>query len=420
MFDLTEVFFMRYALFGRGEGVRVICDQPVWASALRDVVTDASVSARERGIRVGMSRSTAEALVPEVVWCAEDGQASVMEGVWRALWQFSPWLETIDRDAFCLQISGRTVPLREVRGLLQQLDATLSTEQRLRTGLAENPFLARALVEWSWWERVPGAMYRKAGRQQLIVSPGIASGSAAASPAHVTAPALSWVAGFPVQAMWLLPEQTRMALLQLGVRRLQDLQDIGAERLHRQFGKEANLWLRWLWQVPGQSVRVNYPPPEWRETWRANIDEAADRSGLPGLAESLATALAARLERAELGALVVGVTWQADIGTGGFERAAKRPAWRKDAILAQVRVGLAECTGRHIEELVVYARDLRPLSSVQLMWDIREGVLEQASRQAGEDVRKLVIQVNRKYPNGLCIGVRPGFRELRLQAVLGT
>lgn len=431
---------MRYALFGRGEGVRAVCDRSVWASVAsvrQDTVTDASLSARKRGIRRGMSKSTAMALAPEVAWCDEEEQTrTVMETVWRTLWRFSPWLETIDRDAFCLQVSGQVAPLREVRRLLQQLDEVLSAEQRLRAGLAENPFLARALVEWSQYERVPGALYRKSGRQQFMVSPGIAISlrrderptptptsvmqslsSVAQAPNRLFS---RWINGLPVQAMWLLPEQTRRALLQLGIRRLRDMEEVGAERLRRNFGKEALEWLGWLQQEPGQTVRVNYPPAQWHKTWRAALCEAPHRSRLPELVTPLVSALATQLEDTGFGALVVGATWKTDAGTGRFERVAKRPLWRRDAILALVQAGLEDCQGETIEELDVYGGDLRPLSTVQWTWEVRDGALMQAGRMAGEEVQQVMARVNRKYPNGLRIGVRPGFRELRLQAVLGT
>lgn len=427
---------MRYSLFGRGDGVRVSCTHTLWASTTREVVTDASVSARKRGIRVGMTRATVQALVPDVVLLREEEESQlpvnhVMESIWALLWRFSPWLETHDLDAFSLQVSGQAPPLREVRSLLQKVDALLTDEQRLRVGFAATPFLARALVEWSFFEPVSGALYRKAGRQQLILAPDTAL--AVASGAHsgkarthaVAATPGQWLEDMPVAALWLIPEHTREALLQLGMRRLRDLQTAGPGRLCRHFGKKALVWLSWL-EPQQQSVRVNYPPPQWQEVWRAEIGETVSRDLLWAVTEPLAAALSLRLARAELGALAVGLTWHTEAGEGGFERAAKRPLWREDAILAQLRSELehtlktdaaVRLKGR-LESVRVYAKELRPLSGTQLAFEVRNGALEVA-RPAGEDVVRVVRQVNRRYPNGLCIGMRPGFRELRLQAVLG-
>lgn len=439
---------------------------------MREVVTDASVSARKRGIRVGMSRTTVQALVPEGVLVREEEQAQTpsnhaMERVWALLWRFSPWLETVHPDAFWLQVAGQAPPLREVRSLLQQVDQLLSTEQRLRVSFAETPFLARALVEWSLWETIPGAIYRKAGRQQLIVSPGLSATAlhdsrqaAAVQESDAGVGSVRWLDDLPMQAMWLLPERTRAALVQLGVRRLRDLRETGVQRLCRHFGKEALQWLHWLQPIAqaGQTVRVNYPPAQWQETWQADIGEAVPRDALWALVEPLAARLAKRLAYAELGGLTVGLQWHTEHGEDGLERVGKRPLWRTETILAQLRSGLsrldpdpvkrtnrltsvtapsgtAEGTtrstvedttesadrsiGKHLESVTLSVGNLRPLSGTQLTFEVHDGVL-QAARPAGENVEQLVRQVNRRYPNGLCIGMRPGFRELRLQAVLGT
>ncbi|WDL98031.1 Y-family DNA polymerase [Alicyclobacillus sp. ALC3] len=438
---------MRFSLFGRGEGVRVSCAQSLWASTTREVVTDASVSARKRGVRVGMNRATVQALVPDVALVREEEQlqsptALVMESIWPILWRFSPWLETRPPDAFWLQVSGQAPPLREVRSLLQRVDALLTDEQRLRVGFAATPFLAQALVEWSFWEKVPGALYRKAGRQQLLLSPdtvmSVAQGVSARNPSSGVAAGTpgQWLADMPVVALWLIPERTREALVQLGMRRLRDLQRAGPERLSRHFGKDAFVWLSWLQPQlqTRQSVRVNYPPPRWQEAWRAEVGEAVSRDQLWAVVKPLAASLSLRLQRAELGALTVGLTWRTDAGEGGFERAAKRPLWREDAVLAQLRSGLeralkptadaklrtaadAKLAGQ-LEAVCVYVEGLRSLSGTQLTFEVRNGAFE-AARPAGENVEQLVRQVNHRYPNGLRIGVRPGFRELRLQAVLG-
>lgn len=223
-------------------------------------------------------RKTAQALIPEIEILAEPVLPPPgVKLLWAILWKHSPWLEILDNHAFLLQISSQPSPFSEVRNIVQLINQQLSQEQRVRVGIAENPFLAQALVKWSYLEKVPGAVYRKVGRQHVVISPGITSTSVSESSrrrsSHLKTRqeiaaekpergivSTQWIEQLPIQALWKLSLQERTELLRLGIRRLGDLQMISTEDLMTRFGTSAIRWLEYNDQSPGGKVNVNYPP----------------------------------------------------------------------------------------------------------------------------------------------------------------
>jgi protein ImuB len=409
---------MRFTMYGQGEGVRSECDASLWVTAVNDVVTDASVSARSKKIKPGMLVKVAQALLPDVRVCAEEESPTLaMQKVWSTLWLFSPWLQTVEKDSFYLQVPGETPPFREVRDVLCKVDEVLTEEQRLRVGFAENPFLAKALVEWSRCERVPGATYRKANRQQLIVSPLLTQMFSQRSRSHAPTPEKHWICQMPIQALWTIPDAAKKALLELGVYRLGDLTTVPMDVLCRHFGKESVLWLQLLEQRAGGHIAVNYPPVQRREVWRANLGEEVRIDSLEAIIHAILPPLAVDLERAGAGALKVGVEWETDAGVGGFERIAKRPVYRHESLYAQIEPGLKECQGRALSRVEVYVEDVRPLSTVQMSFIIHRGALVPVDEIEKTDLQKVMYQVNRKFPHGLHKGMSAHFRELRWRAV---
>lgn len=433
---------MRFFLFGRGEGVRADCMASLWASVRDDKVTDASVSARKQGIRPGMKAKSAQALTPFLILCEDserEGPSELVKRVWQLLWTFSPWLETISDHAFLLQIPGVQPPLREVRDLMLRLQALFTTEQRFRLGLAENPFLAKSLVAWSGMERVRDASYFKVREQELLVSPGLSpwvKETFERKQRENTTVSTQWVRQLPLASLWLLPESTRSALWELGLRRLEDLETVAPQTLQQRFGKPALTWLQWLNQSPGGRVRVNYPPEKFACVWKSSVDERLLPEFYSLKLTSLTEALARDLERTGTGALKVGMEWLSEQGKQCFERAVKRPAYQLDFLLAQLQPGLELLPACGIEQLKVYVESLQPLTPVQLsLWHESENVtrtatcenqrerfgkgLQEREEKRKREVERLLHQVNHKFPNGLQIGVRPTFRELRLQALHG-
>jgi hypothetical protein len=409
-----EVFMMRFSLYGEGEGVLGEGKDSLWACFSADIITDASISARELGIRPGMRVKVAQSLVPQLILCPEVQSSEAMKSVWEALWTFSPWLETIPKQAFFLQIPGSVPPIREVRDLLLNMNTILSEQQRLRIGLAENLFLAKALVVWSRVESVRGAQYYKVGRQQWIVSPVLAEWGATRKMPGDTG---EWIGHMPISCLWLLPQSTRTALLKLGIERLRDLQSVSLSHLKKHFGKESLQWYRFLEQKWGSSVRINYPPQAHRETWQAEGGEAMDIRNGGALLQELTKTLAYRLKKDGLGALKVGMTWETDTGPGCFERIAKKPANEFEFVLSVIQPGVEQWLGERLEKLTVYAEEIRPLVAIQSSFTVHRGAFIPTEEIDKKDLTQLIYQVNRKFPKGLQIGLRPNFRELRLQAV---
>ncbi|SFU37713.1 hypothetical protein [Alicyclobacillus macrosporangiidus] len=433
---------MRFTLFGEVEGVLAESTAPLWASVGAGGVSDASLSARRQGVRPGMRPAEAQALVPGLVLCAEaDRPTTVMETVWARLWQCSPWLETVGKNAFYLQIPGQKPPIEEVRELLRALDGLLNEHQQLRTALAEHPLLARALLMASRHHKIPGVQSVRVGRQVWVISPGVRAWGAhalgqGAETLKVKEPPVNtaWAGRLPIEALWPLPAATRVALRQLGVECWADLAAVPAAQLKRRFGPDALAWRAWLTPAPGGAIAVNYPPASRRAAWRAPAGEAARGAAVEQVWEHLVRRLSEQLQRDGIGALKVGAVWEAGTEIGRWERPQRRPLHTPESLHAALapgreavdRMALAGLSG-----LEVYASDLRPLEAVQARLDdfMRTGGAERARlRQPGGSaprrrermaaVKKVVHQINRKYPAAVRLGVTAGFRERRMQAVL--
>ncbi len=407
---------MRFSFFGQGEGMHSDCDQRLWASVRDGIVTDASVSARKRGVGPGMTAASAEALVPGITLCGKDVLATcAITRVWNTIWSYTPWLETVNEDSCWFQIPGDDPPLREARELLLNISQQLGEERRLRVGMAENPFLARALVAWSRLERVPNALYRKVGAEEWLISPGLAENRA--SPRRRVSgsvEAKKWFLRMPIRALWVLDPAVRDALIRLGIERLQDLVSVPSAQLQRHFGKESLLWARFLEQPAGGRLRVNYPPMDRREMWAATVDEPAAVDALQSIVQMLIQPISADLEKNGTGALKVGLRWGTDSHQGEYERTARRPLVSSDSLFAQLAPGFADCKGRSLELVEVFVEDLRPLSAIQTSFIVHEGMLLPTQSIERDELRKVIHQVNRKYPHVLNLGIRPRFRELRL------
>lgn len=433
---------MRFFLFGQGEGVRADSQAALWAAIGDGKVTDASISARQQGVKRGMTAKSAQALIPGLVLYPESEKTMVsqtMQKIWGALWKISPWLETISEDSFLLQIPSAYPPIREVRDLSLDIQKLLNKEQRFRLGLAENPFLARALVEWSRLERVPGATYLKVREQELLLSPSISKlGYISCNASGDSTASIRWIRSLPISALWPLPGAIQTTLLELGVRRLADLEElVNPRQLQQRFGTSALTWLEWLKQQPGGRVHVNYPPAQLVQIRQADAGEYLLPEHYPGLLDSMATTLARELERSGNGALQVGMVWETHERNESFEKISKRPIYQRELLLAQLTSGMESLPKEGVERLELYVRNIQPLTQIQMTFWCEEGAGQSLSRreqpkpgqfyltviQRGEekqqrDIEKLIRQVNQKFPNGLKVGIRPTFRELRLNAVL--
>ncbi len=405
---------VRYTLFAQAEGVRSTVVEQFWATESSDgYVTDASLSASKRGVRRGMPIRTAKALIPELISIEEvDGVPPGLEKILSTVLAFTPWIEVTGKDAFYFQLAGTRPPLQEIRRLLERVNRELTEEQRIQVGLAELPKLARAVVEWNKVEHVPDAMYWRVGRQLWLVAPSLAQ--------MVTGRQCSksdWVLEMPISAFWDAPLGARERLLSLGVYRLSELCTVPISYLKRQFGEEALAWQQFHRSVP-QRLRVNYPSRKLTKEWVADLGDEVPGALISDLVRDLVNQLAEDLRKSELGALKLGLAWKSSRGTGSFERTVKQPVYQPEYIIAAVESGLFECNFEcNVEELSfvqLYALDIQPLVSMQLA--LSEQRPEE--KRGTVDIVRVVRHVNRKFPDALRMGIRPSFRELRLQAVL--
>jgi len=405
---------MRFTSYCVGEGVRSVSTHVLWAThSTVGVVTDASITARARGVHPGLSTRAAKAMVPELECILETEElANVMDNVVQIIAAGTPWIERIESDTLYFQLPGKQPPMREVRSILASVDQLLSKEQCIRIGMAETPYLARTLVEWHRVERVPEALYWRVGRQTWLVSPGIAAMIHGKSQ-H---PSLAWLSQLPILAFWRVPIEVRERLVSLGVYRLEGLRTIPQAYLKRQFGLESLEWLEWLNRLPQGSIQINYPRQQSAVQWTSDIGEAAPVSAFHEILAGLAERLERLLLKQSMGALKLSLEWETERGIGCFQRAFKHPVVDKEALFSAVEA--ERVNGRRLGSVQLIAEDLQVLVAVQQRlpeWLVRS----RGSRGMAKEVAnlpRLVRHVNRKFPGALQMGIQPTFRELRLQA----
>ncbi|WP_067931962.1 hypothetical protein [Alicyclobacillus kakegawensis] len=430
---------MRYTLFGLGEGVRIDDGPHLWASVERGRVSDASAAVRKQGLRPGTPASTAKALVPGLALYEEPASPSrMMEQVWSTLWTHTPWLETVGKDSFFIQVSGSAPPFQEIREIVQQLDTNLPAGARFCMGLAETPKLARALVQWaaSSGRTVPG-ISRKMGRHRLWISPGLAgrrsislkqdgiwradSGdkSAAVSPPAVTP---RWILALPVDAVWFLSNDVRVQLKEFGVFRLADLVALPDADIARWFGRESLLWKQAFAEVPPGQIRVNYPPVYYSEIWKSYDCETMPAEYIPKLVESLIAAVVNHLQKSGCAALRAGMVWNSTSGEGRFTQAAGRPLYRLSSWLAHLQEGVRRCQEEAaraggIACVEVRAADLQPIRARQSRFAVKNGLLVPDGWGTRRKIEHIMTQINDRYPDKLRLGTRGSLREWRWRMV---
>lgn len=402
---------MKYTLFLQGEGLTADEKRP-FITVHENRVVDVSVTCQKAGIQVGWSVDTAKAVLPDVAIHESDSRlAEMMEKVYQSLWQFSPFLQTRATDAF-LQLPAPSPPFQEVRNLLMLLDGIFSPEQRIRVGLAENPFLAEALVAWSRLERVPQARYYRVKRQHLIVAPSLASGRSLES-FDVTS---HWIRQIPIQALWFIDERDKTRMAELGIHRLIELENVHEERLISQFGKRTHLWKSLFRQEVGGKLHVNYPPHERRLSWRAEMGEEMPIAQFVTLFHEMAEQLSSHLQKEGIGALTFCIACRTERGLQQFERVAKEPIFKLDQLLAQRAAVECQILGEKLEAMDLVAFDLQPLRVVQSSFFLYQNTFLpsiQREKTAFEEVRE---QLQHKFPS-LKKGMSIHYREKRLQAI---
>lgn len=398
---------LRYTLYGIGEGIRVQTDESLWASHQSGLITDASLSARQLAVKPGIAIKAALSLVPGLRLIEEEA-ATVrpVRRVWEQLYQFSPWMQTVDWHGFYLQVTGRTPPFEELREIAQALDELLTPEQRFRIGFAENPFLARALVEWSRCDRIPRAAYRRFGREQVIVSPALARGER------------NWLSAMPLHPLWIIPKPVKEQLHTLGVYTVEQLLALPGTMLRRRFGKEALVWLQSLAQQSDR-LAVNYPPATRTAAWIAKQADALEILQIPHVLDGFAQELSHHLVCAGEGAMRVTLRWTSlDGKQDQYTRVAKHPIVRADFLLAQLLPACTQIT-EQVTELSLLLDGIRPLATEQLSFDLTESASDDSSSYKQNSIARTLLQINGKMPGSLMLGMRPTYRELRHHLTVG-
>jgi protein ImuB len=408
---------MKYSLYSLGEGL--LADSPDSHYAVvnqQHEILDASISLRKKGVLPGMALKTAKALYKDIhVVDGAKGLSCSMQRVLNLLCTYTPWIQTERNDAFYIQLSDGTPPVCEVRNLLLDIDNLLSLEQRLRVGFAENPFLARALVEWSQIERIPDAIYRKVGRQCLIISPGLVR--IARNDRNIRM--VEWWGKLPVRALWTLSGNQREKLLKLGVYRLKDFRRIPDQALLSHFGKESLLWKQILSQQFGGSVFVNYPTYEKKSFWIADIHDKPDISSAGDIAGKLSQNLSNQLSRLHVGAMRIGIRCRTDRKEDERWRACKQPVFRSGDIFARIQPFLNEVQGTVLECIEIFGADIQSLMGIQTSFVLQGNQFRNDTNTIRADMNDVLSEIDTRFPNRLQVGVKPTFREIRLHKVMG-
>jgi len=409
---------LRYTLFAQCEGVLAQSSEHFWAVVQNGTVLDASVSARNQGIREGMTEKAARALAPSMDFHPFSPQlTTVMETLHNIVKTYTPWLEVVDCRRFYAQIPVTEGAPREVRQILSDCHSALSDEQRICIGFAESKGAARALVEWHRIGRVPEMGVFAFKQQRLIVSPRIwRKGQGFSSTSTTTTD--RWLHQFPMTAMWVLPKSVRYDLLALGVKTFGQLQSIPDENLKVHFGKE-------IWQVKemfqsNAPIATGSPPvPEtFSATWTAPAGEAATIAVLPQIAEGLMNKLCRSMFQWGLGTKRMETRWETeDKGVQVSSRVFGKVLSNREALAPPLLLELAKIREESICLLEISVRELCSVKGQQLQFTVKNNRVLPIQYQSAERLHDVLLHVNRKFPNKLKLGMKAGFRELRLEAM---
>lgn len=422
---------VRYTIFGIGEGIRCDLERQFWAlHSTSDIIVDASVSARNKGVRPGMSKKAAKSLIPELELVLEEEHVTgSLQKVLYRVSRYTPWIQKVNEDSFLFQIPGDRPPMKEVRRILEDMEQVLGPEQRLQIAMAETPYMARTIVEWSRVEKVPDVLYFRVDGDLWLISPSIAS----ELHQKVGFSILGWLGELPIPAFWIAPPEARERLMSLGVHRLKELAHIPTSYLERQFGKSALHWLAWLEQLPRGMVQINFPPDETIFEWMPDAGDEAPVQVLEEILSKLTGEMAEVLQQRRVGALRLTLQWETERSITKVERKFKQPVFENEVILSGILAelrnerdwaekkehesGVRVRQGRQLSRVCFTANRLQPLVSAQMQLPDSSSAQKQ---MVSTNLHRVVRHVNRKFPGGLQMGIHPTFRELRLQAVLSA
>lgn len=339
-------------------------------------VLDASPEARVRGIEPGMSRPHARRICPEAerIDFAADRYTSHAQRIWDLLAEHTLIIQPLhSHEAFC-DLSGCPQPLKAVSEIVERLEMGRT---RAVLGVASCKLIARAVTRSlerrlsfedaaSWVER---RSFDTREEEQVYLE------------------------NLPISYLWPLSSQVLDRLRHLGLRRVGDLLRVPQRDLTRQFGvAEAERLRRYAEGRDSERVLALYPPPCLIESLApegALVDEASVRFCLECLAARVSRQLKTRGEGCRWLDLKLSLS-----GNRSAEGSVSLPhAYHEEEELklafwrAFRRCRVAE----PVERLQVTARDLQPLSGLQL------GLFQQGSVERRRSLERVFETLRERF-----------------------
>ena len=210
-----------------------------------------------KGIRFGMKSTTAERLAPLAVATdySDHRFIELFHPLWRSVWDFTPWIETAERELF-FELSDEENLRQEMQGILQQWQKEFPfTDWKVFGGIGKNKLIAKMASRVAYKGRTRNMpIFRAANHAILFVVDQNA-----------------WMQSAQVKDLWPLPMHIRQRLQELGVYTVSDLLDVPETDLYTHFGKEAVLWRLLAKGEDRSSIRVNFPPVIKEVHWHARF-----------------------------------------------------------------------------------------------------------------------------------------------------
>ncbi len=385
------------------------------------VLASLTAEAEAAGLRRGMSLGDGRAICPDLVTRPEDapGTATFLEALRRWAERFSPWVAEQGAEALMLDITGCAHLFRGEAALAESAEADAAGfGLTLRYGLADTVGAAWAVARFAGVgtglqhagdaidneARATRSRARKRRWEKGGSAPETAVDLSDRARIVATGEAQAHLAGFPVAALRLVPEQIA-ALNGLGLRRIGDIMALPRAQLARRLGPEVILRLdQALGRVaepvaparprPVFALRMGFPDPIGLE---ADILAGLDR---------LLDPLCARLLRAGQGVRRLRITlFRADGGLESREVAFARPATTVEMIRPLAALRLADIdAGFGIDALRVEAVALERIEDNAHRGQLAVSA-EKNARQAADETQQLADLLGR-------IGARLGLEAL--------
>lgn len=361
---------------------------------LRGRVVDLSPAAARLGVKRNMVITGALRIAPDARVAAFDPDRHrrwVLE-MWQVLRTWTPWLEVNGDQEWYAAFSSED-PGREWKALFSRLaDRLPPTGWTGFSGLAKQKLTAKAAS----LQITRGEADHLRPGPRLTVPPvcGVIVEDEAA-----------FLSRLPLRHLWKIPSEVREELERLGIREAGQLREISTEVLWRRFGHEALIWQRWAAGEDGEPLNPGDPEPVITETWAASGDGAIPAEGAEPLLHRLCKRLSRRLERKNIGAQSLTLTWVDEEGKRGteerlFTAAVHDPErlWRPTRELGR-KLQRKRPDIKRISRVDLTAGRLRPLCAEQVRWAWEPNRFRLPSVVPREQWKTLLEELERKYPH---------------------